>query len=58
VTWGLSRLLPPPALAQLQGTTLSWPVLKASFTAGRRIYLALLAYGLAMAGVAVALGVR
>jgi SSS family solute:Na+ symporter len=58
VTWVVSRLMPPPAPAQLQGTTLSWPALRASFAAGRRVYLGLLGYGVAMAAVAVGLGVR
>lgn len=58
VTWLVSRLLPPPAPSQLQGTTLTWQALVRSFAAGRRVYLGLLAYGAAMAAVAVWLGVR
>ena len=58
MTWLVSRLLPPPAPAQLQGTTLSWPALARSFAAGRRVYLGLLGYGIAMAAVAAWLGVR
>jgi len=58
VTMAASRLLAPPAAAQLEGTTLSRALLRRAFVADRGLYGTLLAYGAAMAAVAVALGVR
>ncbi|MDP2008313.1 MAG: sodium/solute symporter [Rubrivivax sp.] len=58
VTWSVSRLLPPPLPAQLEGTTLSAAALRRAWAADRGTYRALLAASAAMAGVALALGVR
>jgi SSS family solute:Na+ symporter len=58
VTMIVSRLLAPPAAAQLEGTTLSRATLRRAIVADGGLYGLLLAYGAAMAAVAVALGVR
>jgi len=58
VTFALSRLLAPPAAAQLAGTTLGAAALRRAWTADRGLYLGLLAFGAATTAVAVALGVR
>jgi SSS family solute:Na+ symporter len=58
VTWGLSRLLPPPAPEALQGTTLSAAALRQAWAAQRGTWWGLVAASLGMAALALALGVR
>ncbi|HSQ72908.1 MAG TPA: sodium/solute symporter [Rubrivivax sp.] len=58
VTFVVSRLLAPPAAAQLAGTTLGAAALRRAWAADRGLYLGLLAFGAATVAVAVALGVR
>jgi SSS family transporter len=58
VTLLVSRLLPPPAPEQLQGTTLGAAALRQAWAADRGLYMSLLGYAAATAAVAVALGVR
>ncbi|MBE0546558.1 MAG: sodium transporter, partial [Rubrivivax sp.] len=58
VTMAVSRMLAPPSAAQLDGTTLGAAALRRAWAADRRLYLGLLGYGVTMAAVAVALGVR
>jgi SSS family solute:Na+ symporter len=58
VTLGLSRLMPPPSPAQLEGTTLDATALRRAWAASRRLMWGLLGYAAVTAAVAVALGVR
>jgi SSS family solute:Na+ symporter len=58
VTLAVSRWLPPPAPAQLEGTTLDAAALRRAWAANRRAMLGLLGYAALTVGVAVALGVR
>jgi SSS family solute:Na+ symporter len=58
VTWGVSRLLPPPAPAALLGTTLSAAALREAWTARPGTWWGLIAASAGMTAVALALGVR
>lgn len=58
VTWVGSRLLPPPAPAALQGTTLSLNDLRQAWAARRGTWWGLIAASLGMTAMALALGVR
>jgi SSS family solute:Na+ symporter len=58
VTLAMSRWLPPPAPAQLEGTTLDAAALRRAWAANRRAVRGLLGYAALTVAVAVALGVR
>ncbi|OGB04301.1 MAG: hypothetical protein A3E25_21400 [Burkholderiales bacterium RIFCSPHIGHO2_12_FULL_69_20] len=58
LTWTVSRLLAPPLAVQLQDTTLDAAALRRGWRESRGAVLLLLAWALAMTGVALALGVR
>jgi SSS family solute:Na+ symporter len=58
VTWGLSRLLPPPAPEALQGTTLSAAALREAWAARRGTWWGLIAASLGISACLLALGVR
>jgi SSS family solute:Na+ symporter len=58
VTWGVSRLLAPPAPEALQGTTLTAAALRQAWAAQRGTWWSLIAASAGMTAVALWLGVR